>query len=112
MFGNLGQLMQLMKNAGQIKEQMQAINARLEAARFMGQAGGGQVNCTVNGRGEVVTIKFEPALLQGGDTELIEDLTVAAVRDAVTRSREGMQKEMQALTGGLNVPGLENLFGG
>ena len=112
MFGNLGPLMNLMKNAGQIKQTMQDINDRLAAARFTGEAGGGQVKATVDGRGELLTLKFEPALVQSGDLELLEDLTCGAVRDAVTRSREAMQKEMQAITGGLNLPGLGNLLGG
>ncbi len=111
MFGNLGQLMNLMKNAGQLKQSMKDMNDRLAAARFTGEAGGGQVRATVDGRGEMVAIKYDPAAV--GDLELLEDLTVAAVRDAVARSREAMQKEMQELTGGLNLnlPGMDKLFG-
>lgn len=112
MLGNLGQIMNLMKNAGQIKQTMQDMNARLEAAQFVGEAGGGQVRATVNGKGELAALKIEPGLVQGADVELIEELTCAAVRDAVARSREAAQKEMQALTGGLNLPGMGDLFGG
>lgn len=112
MFGNLGQLMNIMKNAGQIKQTMQEMNERLQAARFTGEAGGGQVRVTVDGRGELVSVKIDPAIVQSGDVEMLEDLTCAAVRDAVTRSREAMQKEMQSLTGGLNLPGLTDMLGG
>lgn len=112
MFGNLGQIMNLMKNAGQIKQGMQDMNERLQAARFVGEAGGGQVQATVDGRGEMVALKIDPALVQAGDVELLEDLTCAAVRDAVNRSRAAVQKEMQELTGGLNLPGMGELLGG
>ncbi|MEW6252343.1 MAG: YbaB/EbfC family nucleoid-associated protein [Planctomycetota bacterium] len=114
MLGNLGQMMNLLKNAGQIKQQAQEMNQRLQAARFVGESGGGQVKATVDGRGELIGIKFESALVTGGDQELLEDLTVAAVRDAVARSREAIQKEVGELTGGmgLNLPGLSDMFGG
>lgn len=113
MLGNFGQLASLLKNAGQMKQNLEEMNQRLEAARFVGEAGGGQVSATVNGRGEPLNIKIEPTLVKGGDVELLEDLVAAAVRDAISRSRESMAKEMQAITGGLsNLPGLGNLFGG
>ena len=112
MFGNLGQLMNLMKNVGQLKQTMQEASQRLQAARFTGQAGGGQVQATVDGRGEMVSVRIDPALVQAGDVEMIEDLVCAAVRDAVNLSREAVQKEMQELTGGLNLPGMGDLLGG
>ncbi len=112
MFGNLGQIAGLLKNFGAIKQNMEQMNARLQAARMVGEAGGGQVRATVDGRGELLSVKLEPALVQGGDVELIEDLVCAAVRDAVARSREALQKEMQAATGGLNLPGMGDLLGG
>jgi len=114
MFGNLGQLASLLKNAGQIKQNMAEMNQRLQEARFAGEAGGGQVKTTVDGRGEIVSLKIDPALVTAGDVEMIEDLTCAAVRDAVSQSRQAVQKEMQDLTGGmgLNLPGMDSLLGG
>jgi nucleoid-associated protein EbfC len=112
MFGNIGQLMNLMKNMGQLKQTMQEVGERLQAARFTGEAGGGQAQATVNGRGEIVSLKLDPELVKGGDVEMIEELVCGAVRDAVTHSRTAAQKEMAEFTGGLNVPGLDNLFGG
>jgi DNA-binding YbaB/EbfC family protein len=112
MFGNLGQLMNLMKNAGALKQSAQQMNERLQTIRVTGEAGGGQVQATVDGRGELLAVRIDPALVKSDDAEMLEDLIVAAVRDAVTRSRETLQKEMQALTGGLNLPGMADLFGG
>jgi len=111
MLGNLGQLANLLKNAGQIKENMQAMQERLQAARYVGEAGGGQVRATVDGRGELVSIKLEPATVEGGDIELLEDLICAAVRDAMAKSREAVQQEMQAATGGMDLGGMMDMLG-
>lgn len=112
MFGNLGQLMNLLKNTGALKQGVQDMQTRLAAARFVGEAGGGQVRATVDGKGDLIQLRIDPGLVQAGDVEMIEDLVCAAVRDAVARSREAVQKEMQELTGGLNLPGFGDLLGG
>lgn len=115
MFGQLGQIAQLLKNAGKIKENMREMRAQLQAARHVGEAGGGQVRVTVDGSGEPVAVKFDPALLQTGDVELIEELTCAAMRDAVSKSREGLQQglESMASASGLNLPpGLADMLKG
>lgn len=112
MLGNLGQLMNLMKNAGALKQTAQQMNERLQAVRITGQAGGGQVQATVDGRGELIGVRIDPAVVKAGDVEMLEDLICAAIRDAVKCSRETLQKEMQELTGGLNLPGMADLFGG
>ena len=112
MFGNLGQLMNLMKNAGALKQSAQQMNERLQALRVTGEAGGGQVQATTDGRGELISLRFDPTLVQGGDVEMLEDLTCAAVRAAVSQSRAALQKEVHELTGGLNLPGLGEMLGG
>ena len=111
MFGNMGQLANLLRNAGQIKENMKGMQERLAAARFMGESGGGQVQATVDGKGELVGIKLEPETVNGGDIEMLEDLVCAAVRDAVAKSREAVQKEMQAATGGMDMQGMMDMLG-
>lgn len=112
MLGNLGQLASLLKNAGQIRENMKDIQQRLEAARYTGEAGGGQARATVDGRGEIIQLKLDPETVHAGDVEMLEDLICAAVRDAVARSREGVQKEMQAATGGMDLQGMMDMLGG
>jgi len=111
-FGNLGQLAHLLRNAGQIKQNMQEMQARLEAARYVGEAGGGQVRVTANGKGDLLEVKIDPALIKADDVELLEDVLCAAVSDAIQRSREGAQKEMQALTGGMDMQGMMDMLGG
>lgn len=112
MFGQLGQLTSLLKNAGKIKQGMQDMNVRLAEARYVGESGGGQVSATVDGRGEIIALKINPAMLQGNDIELAEDLIVAAIRESIRRSREGLQKEMEQATGGLDLGDITKLIGG
>jgi hypothetical protein len=111
MLGNLGQLTHLLRNAGQIKENMKQMQERLKAARFEADAGAGQVTATVDGRGEMIALKIDPALIESADRELIEDLTVAAVRAAVKKSRSALQEEMQTATGGMDLSGLTDMLG-
>lgn len=106
MFGQLGQLASLLKNAGALKEAADGMQQRLAAARFLGEAGAGQVRATVNGRGELIGIKIDPKLLTGGDAEMLEDLICASMNDAVARSRDALQKEISAISGGLDLGGL------
>lgn len=106
MLGNLGQLASLLKNAGQIKENMQGMQERLKEARYVGEAGGGQVRTTVDGRGEVIEIKLDPEAVQAGDVEMLEDLIRASINQAIVESRAGVQKEMQAATGGMDLSGM------
>lgn len=110
MFGQLGQLASMLKNAGQIKQNIEQMKARLAAARFAGDAGGGQVIATANGMGELISLKIDPKLARPDDVQLLEDLVIAAVRDAVTQSRDALQKESTAMMGGLNIPGMDSLF--
>jgi DNA-binding YbaB/EbfC family protein len=91
---------------------MAEMQEKLSTLRFVGEAGGGQVKVTVDGKSEIISVKFEPELIQAGDVEMIEDLTTAAMRDAATRAREGAQAEMQNALGGLGLPDIGNMFGG
>lgn len=110
MFGNLGQIASLLKNSGKIQESVKQLQERLAAARFVGDAGGGQVRATVDGKGELVSVKIEPALVQSGDVELLEDLITAAVRAGIERSRQALQSEMADLGGTYGVPNLGNML--
>jgi len=111
MFGNLGQLAGLLKNAGQIKENMKAAAQRLKEARIVGDAGGGQVQTTVDGSGEAVSVRIAPELFATGDRELIEELVCASFRDAIVRSREVMQKEFSQAAGGIDLSSMMGALG-
>ena len=111
MFGQLGQIANVLKNAGALKQQMEDMKNRLKEARFVGEAGGGQVQATVDGGMELVALRIDPDLLAGHDKELLEDLIVASVAAAQRAARDGAQKEMEALTGSMGLGGMMGMLG-
>ena len=98
---NLGQLM---KQAQEMQGRMAEMQERLQEAEVVGQAGGGMVQVTVNGKHEVRRVKIDPALIDPGEAEVLEDLIAAAVNDARGKVEAHMQEEMRKLTGGMNLP--------
>lgn len=98
---NLGQLM---KQAQEMQSRMSEMQERLQEAEVVGQAGGGMVQVTVNGKHEVRRVKIDPALIDPAEAEVLEDLIAAAVNDARGKIEVFMQEEMQKLTGGMNLP--------
>jgi nucleoid-associated protein EbfC len=110
MFGALGDLAGLMKQAKSMQENMQKMQESLALQRYEAEAGAGMVRVVVNGKSELVDIKIDPKA--AADVELLEDLIKAAVGAAGRKAQEGMKAEVSKLTGGLNIPGLSGLFGG
>ena len=94
----------LMKQAQDMQEKMADMQARLEAVDTEGVAGAGMVRVTLNGRGELRGIKLDPKLADPAEMEMLEDLIVAAHRDAKLKTEVLAQTEMQKATGGLNLP--------
>jgi len=99
---NLGQLM---KQAQQMQQKMAEMQAQLEAVEMTGAAGGGMVQLTLNGKGEVKRLKIDKAAVDPAEVEVLEDLIVAAFNDAKAKVNAHSETEMQKLTGGLALPG-------
>jgi len=102
----------LTKMFGQFKDiQANLQRVQEEAAQRVMEAssGGGMVTAKVNGKGELLEIKIDPNVVDVNDLEMMEDLIKAAINAAVTKSQEEMREQMQELTGGLNIPGLDQL---
>jgi len=110
MFGQLGNLAGLMKSAKDIQANMAKMQAELAVRRFESESGGGAVRATVDGKGVLVDIRIEPTAAQ--DVELLEDLIKSAVCAASTKAHNAMKAEMAQLTGGLNIPGWDEMLGG
>ncbi len=96
----------LMKQVQKLQARMQKIQEELAAEEIEGSAGGGMVKAVVNGQQEILEIKIEPDILEDGDIEMLQDLVVAAVNDAIKKSKERAGEKMASLTGGMNIPGL------
>ena len=99
----------LLSKAQQMQGKLADLQRELAAKRFEGSAGGGMVTAVVSGELRVLEIQVEPGLVAGGDREMIQDLTAAAVNAALVNAQRGAQEEMQRLTGSLGIPGLGGL---
>jgi DNA-binding YbaB/EbfC family protein len=116
MFKGLSNLGAILKQAQQIGGQMGKMQEELKARRAVGTSGGGMVEIEINGVMEVLRCKLDPTVFAQGDAEFVEDLIVAAVNQAIGKSKELNAEAMRGLTGGLSVPGLdeamEKMMGG
>lgn len=110
MLGGIGNLAGLLKSAKEIQAQMAKIQVELASRRYEGDAGGGMVRATVDGKSTLIDIKIDPQAVN--DVELLEDLVKAAVCAATAKSQEAMKSELAGLTGGLNIPGMTEMLGG
>ncbi|HUB16585.1 MAG TPA: YbaB/EbfC family nucleoid-associated protein [Acetobacteraceae bacterium] len=94
----------LMKQAAQMQAKMQEMQARLETLEVTGESGAGMVRLTLNGKCDLRQVKLDPKLANPGDMEMLEDLIVAAHRDAKAKIDAQMADEMQKITGGMQLP--------
>jgi len=110
---NLGDMAKLMKQATEMQAKMAETRERIAALEAEGTAGAGMVRAVATGQGEVKSLTVDPSLLDGTEEkEVLEDLIVAAVNDAVRKAREAGQAEMAKLTEGLQLPpGMKLPFG-
>lgn len=103
-------LMGMMKQAQQLQSRFAEMQQELESLEISGSSGGGLVTVTVNGRGELRGVKIDPSLMKPDETEIVEDLIVAATNDAKGRVETEVQSRMKDLTGGLPLPPGLKLF--
>ncbi|MDD2796122.1 YbaB/EbfC family nucleoid-associated protein [Acidocella sp.] len=94
----------LMKQAQQMQQKMADMQAKLDAAEVEGVAGAGLVRVTLSGKGALRKVKVDPKLADPAETEMLEDLIVAAHADAKSKLDELTEAEMKTATGGLNLP--------
>jgi len=94
----------LMKQAQQMQSKMQEMQAKLESLEVTGEAGAGLVKVTLNGKGDLRSIRIDPKVIDPVDAEMLQDLIVAAHRDARTKIEAVSAEEMQKVTGGMQLP--------
>lgn len=107
MFGDIGKMLKI---AGQMKAKLPEMKAKLSALEFTADAGGGVVSAVVNGKMQLIDIKIAPEVLADGDAELLGDLIKAAVSSAQEKAAAAAAEAMSELTGGMNLPGMEDLM--
>lgn len=108
MFKGLGQFASLMKNAQEIQGRMKEMQEALKRLKVEGTAGGGMVTVEMNGQQQVLDCRIEPALFESDDREMLEDLVVAAVNQALDKVKQATATEMGRLAGGLDMPALND----
>ena len=101
-----GNMNNMMKKVQKMQQEMAKAQQEIEEKEFSSTAGGGVIEAVVNGKKEVLKIKIDEDVVDPEDTEMLEDLVVAAVNDALKKADQYTQKEMGKLTGNINIPGL------
>ena len=96
----------MMKQAQKLQKKMLQTQQELATKTIEASAGGGMVKVVANGAQKIESIVFEKEVVNPDDIEMLQDLVLAAVNDALTKSKEMVSAEMGKLTGGLNIPGL------
>jgi nucleoid-associated protein EbfC len=103
---NMGQLL---KQAQKFQNQMAELQEELNQRTVEASAGGGMVTVVVNGKQDLLSITIDPEVVDPEDVEMLQDLILAAVNDAMSRAKEMTSEEMGKLTKGMNIPGLPGL---
>ncbi len=96
----------LMKKAQQLQEKMVKMQEELSDKTVEASAGGGMVTVVANGKQEIVSIKIDPEVVDSDDVEMLEDLVLASVNEALDQAKEMAGAEMNKLTGGVKIPGM------
>ena len=96
----------LQRMAQQMQQEMARIEGELREATIDGSAGGGVVKATVTGKQQLVGLTIDPSAVDPEDVDMLQDLVVAAVNDALKASQELAEQKMGAVTAGLKIPGL------
>jgi DNA-binding YbaB/EbfC family protein len=96
----------LQRMAMQMQQQMLRVQEELAEARVDGSAGGGVVSAVVTGKQELVSVTIDPSAVDPADVEMLQDLIVAAINDALRAARELSEARMAAVTGGMRLPGM------
>lgn len=100
----------MLKQVQRMQAQMAQIQEDLEKETVEAASGGGMVTVQANGQGDVVSIKISKEVVDPEDVEMLEDLVLSAVKEAIRLGREHAETRMGSVAGGLNIPGMPGLF--
>ena len=96
----------IMKQAQMMQKRMAQLQQELEERRIEASAGGGMVTAVVSGKQQLISLTIDPKAVDPDDVEMLQDLVVAAVSEALKQSQKISEEEMGKITGGMNIPGL------
>lgn len=104
--GGAGNMQQLARQAQKMQEAMETATAELEKKEYTATSGGNAVKVVATGKMEIKSIEIEPEVIDPEDSEMLADLVMAAVNEALRAAAQDKEETMGALSGGLNIPGL------
>ena len=103
-FGGGGMNMNMVKQAQKMQADLLKMQAEMEEKTYSAQSGGGAVTAEVSGKRELVDLVIDPDVVIPDDVDMLQDLIIAAVNEAIRKAEAGMSESMSKLTGGLNLP--------
>ena len=107
MFKEMSNLAAIMRSAGDLRRKMESIAEELKTKRVTGSSGGGMIEVDASGLGEILAVRIEAKLVEGGEREMIDDLLPAAINQALNKAKELHANLAKSVTDGLSIPGLE-----
>ena len=102
--GGFGDMAKMMKTAQEMQGKVAEVQESLNAIKVTGESGAGLVKATATAKGELVGLEIDPSIFDPEQKEVVEDLILAAIKDAQTRAQARSQEEMQKLTAGMGLP--------
>jgi DNA-binding YbaB/EbfC family protein len=99
-------MQQMMKQAKMMQKKMAEMQEELKKMEFEASAGGGAVKAKVNGEQEILEIKLDTEMIDADDLDMVEDMVMVAINDAIKQSKDEAKSKMSGLTGGMNIPGM------
>jgi len=103
---NMGNMNKMMKQVQKIQQDIARLQEELQERTVEATAGGGVVKAVANGKKELASIEIKPEAVDPDDVEMLQDLILAAVNEALQKAEQMVSQEMAKITGGLNIPGL------
>ena len=97
---------EMIRQAQVMQRKMTEKQEELKTREVEASSGGGMVTVRVTGAQEVLAVEIEDSVMEAGDKEMLQDLVLTAANEAIKKSKEMMEKELSALTGGINIPGM------
>jgi DNA-binding YbaB/EbfC family protein len=101
-----GGMANLMKQANQMQAKMKKAQEEMALREFTGTSGGNAVTAKVNGDNKVLGLTIDPEVMKSGDVEMLQDLVISAVNEALKTAKDTSSQEMSKITGGMNLPGM------
>ncbi|MEL6959942.1 MAG: YbaB/EbfC family nucleoid-associated protein [Pseudomonadota bacterium] len=102
--GQMGDMAKMMKSAQELQQKMTQLQEDLHDMMVVGESGAGLVKATASAKGELKALDIDPSIFNGDDKEVVEDLILAAIKDAQSKASEKAQSEMAELTQGMGLP--------